>query len=166
MWFHAGLCVGSGAPDWHKLAAERVLVLQRVLASVCQSYLPQQYAMGGWTLLHRDPINFISARHTFRHARSVRRGSGGMMGVEVSGEASGNNWERGSGRMGQAWESLNFPYLLFEFLHGEKKMQLHVPSQPFQASVVCKNWGGSGGVCALWRPALPYSMLIVACSAF
>lgn len=26
--------------------------------------------------------------------------------------------------------------------------------------------GGSGGVCALWPPALPFSMLIDACSAF
>lgn len=64
-------------------------------------------------------------------------------------------------------ESYNFPYLAFEFLRREKKMQLHVPSQPFQASVVCRSGGGgSGGVYALWRPALPYSMLIDACSAF
>lgn len=32
----------------------------------------------------------------------------------------------------------------------------------------CGVWkcGGSRGVCALWQPALPYSMLIDACSAF
>lgn len=36
------------------------------------------------TSLHCDPINFISARHTFRHARSIRRGSGGLNRVEVS----------------------------------------------------------------------------------
>lgn len=45
-------------------------------------------------------------------------------------------------------------------------MQLHMASQPFQASVGCSRGGGSGRVCALWGPALPYSMLIDACSAF
>lgn len=47
-------------------------------------------------------------------------------------------------------------------------MQLHVPSQPFQASMVCSSEGGwaGGGGCALWPPALPFSMLIDACSAF
>lgn len=93
---------------WHKLAAKQLLVLQQVLR-VCQYYLTQRNAMGGWTLLHCDPINFISARHTFWHARSVRRGSGGLKGVEVSGEASGNNWERGSGRIGQSWGILTLP---------------------------------------------------------
>lgn len=38
-------------------------------------------------------------------------------------------------------ESQNFSNLVLDFLHREKKMQLHVPSQPFQASVVCKNEG-------------------------
>lgn len=35
-------------------------------------------------------------------------------------------------------------------------MQLHVPSQPFQASVVCRS-EGVVEVCALWQPALPYA---------
>lgn len=38
-------------------------------------------------------------------------------------------------------ESSHFPYLAVRFLHREKKMQLHVPSQPFQASVVCRSEG-------------------------
>lgn len=75
--------------------------------------------------------------------------------------------KEGKGRMGKGLGNLRIsPYLAFEFLHRGKKMQLHVPSQPFQASVVCRSEGGSSGVCALWRPALPYSMLINACSAF
>lgn len=49
--------------------------------------------------------------------------------------------KKGSGRMVQAaGESKNFfLYRALDFLHRERKMQLHVPSQPFQASVVCKN---------------------------
>lgn len=44
-------------------------------------------------------------------------------------------------------------------------MQLHVPSQPFQASVECR-LEGVVVVCALWGTAPPYSMLIDACFVF
>lgn len=72
---------------------------------------------------------------------------GGLKGVEVSAEASGNNRERGSGGDEPGLGNLRIsPCLAFEFLHREKKMQLHVPSQPFQASVVCRCEVG-GGLC-------------------
>lgn len=47
------------------------------------------------------------------------------MGREAKGE---RGW-----RAGLVRESYNSLYFILDFLHGEKKMQLHVPSQPFQA---------------------------------
>lgn len=69
----------------------------------------------------------------------VKVWGGGGVGCAV--RQSRDNWERGSGRMGQGWGILEFPVSCIDFLHSEKKMQLHVPSQPFQASVVCRSEG-------------------------
>lgn len=55
-------CVGSEAPDWHKLAAEPCLVMQQVLASVCQAYLTQQQAPWGTEHLYTT-IQLISSSH-------------------------------------------------------------------------------------------------------
>lgn len=39
----------------------------------------------------------------------------------------------GSGGLGHGWGIFEFPVSCIDFQHGEKKMQLHVPSQLFQA---------------------------------
>lgn len=60
----------------------------------------------------------------------VRRGKWECLRKEVEG------WSRRPGNL-----RIFFLYRALDFLHRERKMQLHVPSQPFQASVVCKNEG-------------------------
>lgn len=164
IWFYAWQCEESEATDWLKLAAKQLLVLQQVLANACQSYLTQQCATGGWTLLHSDPINFFSACHTFRHARSVKE-KWKSEGAEVSIEARGNNRKR-KWNDGVGLGNLRIPCILhWVSVREGKKCNYTCPLSLFRQAW-CVKWGGSGGVCALWRPTLPYSMLIDACSAF
>jgi len=93
----------------------------------------------GWTLVHEDPINFISTCHTFLHARSVRRGGGCFKGVEVCSETGGNNKEGGSGKDRPRLANRRIPCILHECLHRKKKMQLQMLSQPFQGSTECRS---------------------------
>lgn len=166
VWFHVRLSGKRRHETGKKLAAEQFSVLQQVLMIVCQSYLTQQFTTGGWTLLHLDPINFISTRHTFQHATSVRRGSGGLQGVEVCGEASGNNWERGKWRDGPWLENLRIPRILHWLSAQGKENAITRTLSVLSGKVWCGEWWGGSEVCALWQPAFPFSMLIDACSAF
>lgn len=80
----------------------------------------------------------ISTRWEHKDGKGRYDGSGGGAARQVGMS------KKGSARMVQAaGESKNFFFLYraLDFLHRERKMQLHVPSQPFQASVVCKNEG-------------------------
>lgn len=124
---------------------------------VCQSCLMQQLTMGGWQFHHNCPINFSSTCHTFGHARSMWIWSESLKvrhAVRQRWITKNEKW-----KIGQELRNLRISSILHStFCTGGRKCNYTCPLSLFRQGR-CVKMRGSGGICALWRPALPYFML-------
>lgn len=111
---------------------------------VCQSCLIQQLSTRGGLFHHNHPINFSSTCHTFRHAISMR-----IWTESIKARcAVRQRWitKKEKEKIGPGLGNLRISSIVHStFCTGGEKMQLHVPSQPFQERAVCKNEGGEVG---------------------